>query len=67
MTTLNIDVKLLTAAQKAFGFKSKNEAVNAALSELLKSKKRMELVEMFGKAEYYPDYDHKKLRSRRQK
>ena len=45
---------------KAFGFKSKSEAVNMALAELLK-KKRRELVEMFGKAEYYPDYDYKKL------
>ena len=65
LTTLNIDEKLLAATLKAFGFKSKHEAVNAALSELLKKKKRMELVEMFGKVEYYPDYDYKKLRTRR--
>lgn len=64
--TLEIDAKLLSAAQKAFGFKSKKDAVNAALSELLKKKKRHELVEMFGKVEYFPDYDYKKLRSRKQ-
>jgi hypothetical protein len=67
VTTLQIDQKLLRAAQDAFGFKSKGEAVNAALSELLKKKKREELVGMFGKVEYFPDYDYKKLRFRRAK
>ena len=67
VTTLEIDQKLLSATLKAFGFKSKQEAVNTALSELLKHKKRLELVEMFGKVEYYPDYDYKKPRSRKRK
>ena len=66
-TNLDIDDKLLEETVRAWGFKTKKEAVNTALAELLKKKKRLELVEMFGKVEYFPDYDYKKTRSRRRK
>jgi Arc/MetJ family transcription regulator len=66
-TNLDIDQDLLEQTVKAWGFKTKKEAVNTALSELLKKKKRLELVEMFGKVDYRPDYDYKKLRSRKRK
>ena len=64
-TNLDIDDKLLNETVKAYGFKSKKQAVNTALQELLNKKKRLGILELMGTVEYYPDYDYKKLRGRK--
>ena len=46
-------------------FKTKKEAVNTALQELLNKKKRLGILELFGKIEYDPDYNYKEHRSRK--
>lgn len=66
-TNLDIDQKLLEETVKAWGFKTKKEAVNTALSELLKKKKQAGILDLAGKVEYYPDYDYKKLRARKKR
>jgi len=64
-TNLDIDQRLLKATVKAYGFKTKKEAVNAGLTELLNKKKRLGLVELFGTVDYDPDYNYKEHRSRK--
>ncbi len=64
-TNLGIDDKLLEATVKAYGFKTKKEAVNTALTELLNKKKRLGLIALFGKIDYDPDYNYKDYRSRK--
>jgi Arc/MetJ family transcription regulator len=64
-TTLDIDDRLLEETVKAWGFKTKKEAVNTALQELLNKKKRLGILELFGKIEYDPDYNYKEHRSRK--
>src|SRR4051812_36394779 len=64
-TNLDIDPKLLDAAVKAWGFKTKKEAVNTALSELIKKKQRLGIIDLFGKIDYDPDYNYKDHRSRK--
>jgi len=48
-------------------FKDKDQAVNAALATYAKLQERLALLSLAGKIHYYPDYDHKKLRSRKAK
>ena len=64
-TNLDIDDRLLNATVKAYGFKTKREAVNAGLTELLNKKKRLGLVALFGTVDYDPDYNYKEHRSRK--
>ena len=46
-------------------FKSKKDAVNTALAEYVRRHSQASILEMFGKVDYDPDYDYKKLRSRK--
>jgi hypothetical protein len=55
---------LLRQAVKLGHHKTKKEALAAAVEEYVRRRKAAELVNYFGKVEYYPDYDYKKLRSR---
>lgn len=64
-TNLDIDDKLLTEARKVAGFKTKKETVNRALEEFIQHRKQMDILELAGKIEYWPDHDHKKLRKMR--
>ena len=66
-TNLDIDQDLLEQTVKAWGFKTKREAVNAALTELLNKKKRQELIKLAGTINYDPDYNYKDYRSRKKK
>jgi len=61
-TNLKIDDKLLADALKLGGFKTKKEAVNKALEEFVQHKRRLQVLEMEGKIEYFDDYDYKKAR-----
>jgi glucokinase len=54
-------------ALKLGKFKSKEQAVNAALAEYVQFQKRRALVALAGKINYRPDYDYKKLRTRKSK
>jgi len=48
-------------------FKSKEQAVNAALAEYVLVQKRRALVAIAGTINYRSDYDYKKLRARKSK
>ncbi len=64
-TNLAIDDQLLEKALKAGGLKTKRETVNQALREYIGRRERLELIKLFGKVEYDPDYDYKKERRSR--
>lgn len=63
-TNLSIDSKLLDAALKAGGLKTKKDTVNLALEEFIKRRKAADIISLFGKIEYDKDYDYKKARQR---
>ena len=58
-TNLAIDTELLETALKVGGLKSKKDTVNQALDEFIKRRKTVDIIDLFGKVEYDPDYDHK--------
>ena len=64
-TNLDIDTKLLEEALKIGGRRTKKDTVNEALQEYIRRRKQLKITELFGKIEYYPDYDYKKARRRR--
>ncbi len=64
-TNLAIDEKLLSDALTIGGYRTKRETVNEALREFIQRRQRLELVKLFGKVDYDPQYDYKRERRRR--
>lgn len=65
-TNLSIDTQLLDDALKIGGLKTKKDTVNLALQEFIKKRKAADILDLFGKVEYYEDYNYKKARRRNQ-
>ena len=63
-TNLNIDQQLLEEAQRLGDKRTKRETVNEALAEYVCRRKQKEIVKVFGKIDFDPDYDYKKHRQR---
>lgn len=61
-TNLSVDDSLIEEAVRLGKFKSKQDAINAALAEYVRRHKQASILELAGKVEYYPDYDYKKAR-----
>lgn len=64
-TNLDLDDKLIREAVKLGKFKTKKEAVTAALTEFVKKRQQASLTELFGTIDFHPDWDYKKMRRRR--
>lgn len=64
-TNLAIDDNLLAEALAIGGHKTKRETVNEALREYIQYRKQLEIINLFGKIDYDPQYDHKKQRRRK--
>ena len=64
-TNLALEDKLIDEARRIGKHKSKKEAVTAALKDYIRSRKRLKLLDWIGKVEYYDDYDHKALPTRK--
>lgn len=64
-TNLALDDELILEAVKVGKHRTKKEAVTAALTEYIRSRRRLGILDWVGKVEYYDDYDHKKLRRRK--
>lgn len=64
-TNIELNAELVAEAMEIGGHKTKKAAVNDALMEYVQRRKRLELLELRGQIEYYPDYDYKALRSRK--
>ena len=65
MTTIRaINDRLIAQAVKLGKHKTKKAAVTTALREYIKSRKRLRILDMFGKVNYWPGYDYKAARRR---
>ena len=64
-TNLAIDDRLIEAARRAGGHRTKKEAVTAALDEYVKHRRQLRLLSQFGTVDYDPAYDYKVERRRR--
>ena len=64
-TNLVVDEKMVEAAVKLGHFKTKQEALNVALSEFVQRRNRLRILELAGKIEFQPGWDYKKLRGKR--
>jgi Arc/MetJ family transcription regulator len=64
-TNLELDDQLILEAKRLGNFATKREAVTAALEEFVQRRKQLEILDLFGKVEFDPDYDYKKNRLRR--
>lgn len=64
-TNLALDDALIDEARELGGHRTKREAVNEALAEYVARRKRRRVVELFGTADWDPDYDYKAERKRR--
>jgi Arc/MetJ family transcription regulator len=64
-TNIDIDKNLLEEALALGRCKTKKAVVNQALSEFVRTRKQMRIVDLFGKIEFDPDYDYKAARKMR--
>ncbi|MBX3440105.1 MAG: type II toxin-antitoxin system VapB family antitoxin [Planctomycetaceae bacterium] len=64
-TNLAISDELIEQAKELGQHKTKKAAVTAALEEYIQRRKQLEIVKLFGKIDWDPDYDYKKERSRK--
>ena len=62
-TNLALDDKLIEAARKLGGHKTKKAAVTAALDEYIRHQMRQQAIKALGTFDFDPTYDHKALRT----
>jgi Arc/MetJ family transcription regulator len=63
-TNLAIDPDLLERALSVSGERTKKAAVTRALEEFIARREQARILELFGRVEMDPSYDHKSERSR---
>jgi Arc/MetJ family transcription regulator len=61
-TNLAIDDKLIDEARRVGNFRTKKEAVTAALDEFIRRRKQLEILSHFGTIDFDPEYDYRKMR-----
>ena len=64
-TNLALDDDLVDEAKRLGKHRSKREAVNTALAEYVARRKRRQILDVFEKHTWDPDYDYKGERRRR--
>ncbi len=64
-TNLKLDDKMVEEAVKLGNFKTKQEALNAALAEFVQRRNRLRILELAGKIDFDPNWDYKKMRGKR--
>lgn len=64
-SNLQIDDKLLSKAQKMGGFATKKDTVNQALSEFIRRREQLSVLELFGTVDFVEGFNHKNLRAKR--
>jgi Arc/MetJ family transcription regulator len=58
-TNIELDDELVAEAMRLTGATTKREVVDTALRELIRSKKKKDLLDLVGKVQIDPDYDYK--------
>ena len=61
-TNIVLDDSLVKEALKLGGVKTKKAVVNQALKEFVENRKRLNLMDLFGKIEFAKNYNYKALR-----
>lgn len=61
-TNLDIDDKLIDEARRVGNYRTKKEAVTAALDEFIRRRKQLEILDHFGTIDFDPEYDYRKMR-----
>ncbi|HEY6167399.1 MAG TPA: type II toxin-antitoxin system VapB family antitoxin [Verrucomicrobiae bacterium] len=64
-TNLKLDDKMVQEAVKLGKFKTREQALNAALGEFVERRNRLRILELAGKIEFDPKWDYKKMRGKR--
>ncbi len=64
-TNVELDESLVEEAFRLTNVRTKKELLHLALQELIKSKKKLNLLDLSGKIEFDPDYNYKTLRNDR--
>jgi Arc/MetJ family transcription regulator len=62
-TNIDLDDSLLEEAFRVTNVRTKKELVNLALKELIRSRKKLNLLDLSGKIELREDYDYSQLRN----
>jgi Arc/MetJ family transcription regulator len=63
--TLNLDEALLNEAFQLTNLTNQEELLNLALQELVRSRRKKNLLDLAGQIQFTPDFDHKALRETR--
>ena len=63
-TNLAIDERLLNEALRVGGLKTKKSTVTQALQEYVQRRRQARILDLFGKVDFDPKYDHKQQRRR---
>ena len=63
-TNLGLDDNLIEEARRSGGHRTKKEAVTAALSEYVRRRRQLRILQDFGTFDFDPNYDYKKERRR---
>ena len=64
-TNLALNDDFVEKVQKLGGYKTKREAVNAAMAEYIARRERRKILELFGTLDWDPQYDYKAERTKR--
>ena len=64
-TNLAIDDKLIEAARRIGKHKTKKAVVTEALEEYIQRHKQVEILDLFHKVDFDPDYDYKEQRKKK--
>jgi Arc/MetJ family transcription regulator len=64
-TNIVLDEKLIEEAFALTGVRTKKELVHLALSELVRSRRRKDLLDLAGRIRFRKGFDHKSLRETR--
>jgi Arc/MetJ family transcription regulator len=63
--TLNLDESLLNEALLLTNLTAQEELIKLALQELVRSRRKKNLLDLAGQIQFAPDFDHKALRETR--
>ena len=61
-TNIVLDDSLVAEALRLSGIKTKKDLIDEALRAFIAAKKRKNLLDLQGRIQFAPDYDHKALR-----
>lgn len=64
-TNIVLDDKLVEEAFSVTGLRTKKELVHLALSELVRARRKKDLLDLAGQIRFRRDYDHKSMREMR--